>query len=105
MDKISQDIAVATRAQRDVGLKGDHWDNHAIAKHLLLDEIDSTKPVSFTYRLDQERRDLLLAHARQDAAHALCNTDSLLKRVRTLTRLVYLLLAVSVAILLRLYVH
>jgi hypothetical protein len=105
MDETTRDIAATTTAQREVGLKGDHWDNHAIAKHLLLEEIDSTKTVRFTYHLDQERRDVLLAHARQDASHALCNTNSLLKRVRILTWLVYLLLTITLAILLRLYIH
>ena len=47
----------------------------------------------------------MLAHARQDAAHALCNTDSLLKRVRILTRLVYLLLAITLAILVAFVIH
>jgi hypothetical protein len=106
MDEATRKIAASITGQREVGLKGDHWDNYAIAQGVLHDEIDSdSKTVRFPYRFDQEQRDALLAHARQDAAHALCNTGSLLKRIRTLTRLVYLLLAISLAILWRLYVH
>jgi hypothetical protein len=106
MEKATRNIAASIRGQREVGLKGDHWDNYAIAQGVLRDEIDSdSKTGRFPFNLDQETRDILLAHARQDAAHALCNTASVLKRVRTLTRLVYLLLAINVVILLRLYVH
>jgi hypothetical protein len=39
-----------------------------------------------TYQLDQETRDRLLAHARQDAAEALLNTRSLLDELHRLKK-------------------
>ena len=38
------------------------------------------------YDLDQETRDRLLAHARQDAAHALINTGDILNQLAIIAR-------------------
>jgi hypothetical protein len=43
------------------------------------------------YNLQDDTRDRLLAHARQDAAHALCNTVTLLDQVKILRRATFTL--------------
>lgn len=74
-------------------MKGDSWDNHAIAHGTLQGDLGTNGKPRDPYYLDDMTRDILIAHSRQDAAHALLNTMSLLKRVRQLTIAVYILVA------------
>jgi hypothetical protein len=78
--------------------------DHALGS-LLIDlgtRPDPTRSGRHFYNLDEKTRDILLAHARQDAAHAFFNTKSLLERVAELKRLVRLvfLLPLLVAVML-----
>jgi hypothetical protein len=79
-------------AQRLVGRRGDVWDNLAIARATVEDELGERgwPPVD----LDPIVRDTLIVHDRQDTAHALLNTSVLLKRLSELTFLVYLQFAI-----------
>jgi hypothetical protein len=52
-----------------------------------------------TYELDEDTRDRLLAHGRQDAAHAVYNSSSLLDEVQLLRHQVRRLANMSVAAL------
>jgi hypothetical protein len=62
-----------------MGLKGAHWDNYAIGRDVLHGELGwNDEPPRNEYFLEKNTQDTLLAHSRQDAAHALCNTKSLL---------------------------
>ncbi|ACB27625.1 hypothetical protein [Methylobacterium radiotolerans] len=92
-DDTNDRIRFAIRAQRDLGMKGDSWDNHAIAHGTLQGDLGTNGKPRDPYYLDDVTRDILIAHSRQDAAHGLLNTMSLLKRVRQLTIAVYLLMA------------
>jgi hypothetical protein len=96
MKKYNDQIRAQIAAQRDLGMKGDFWNNHAIARGVVNEDIDPDNYVHGMYHLNETMRDTLLAHTREDAAHALLNTTSLLKRVRLLTWLVYLLLAIAI---------
>lgn len=51
--------------------------NQDVAYRTTMDEVEGRSPA--VYDLDDERRDVLIVHARQDAAHALCNTISAAK--------------------------
>jgi hypothetical protein len=53
--------------------------NAAIAKNVLHEELGYYSDQPCSYNLDQSTRDTLLAHARQDAAHALVINISLLR--------------------------
>ncbi len=60
-------------------MKGEHWDNYAIARYTLHDELGMHgEHAQHTYDLSRDEYHTLLAHGRQDAAHTLCNTKSLL---------------------------
>lgn len=78
-DKWSKSIRSQIKAQREFGQRGAHWDNYAIAQNVLHEEIED----GIGYGLSRDQLDRLLAHARQDAAHALCNTKSLLEGERS----------------------
>ena len=66
-------------SQRSMGMKGEHWDNYAIARNVLQEEIGlHGEPPRESYHFSQGTYEVLLAHSRQDVAHALCNTKSLL---------------------------
>ncbi len=58
------------------------WDNHAVAVGTLEEELGyyGEKPLPY-YEMDEAVRHRLIAHTRQDVAHALCNTHSLWKRL------------------------
>ena len=63
------------QGQRVVGLKGSNWDNHAVALITLDGDLGRLSDRGGSQlNLDQSTRDTLLAHARQDAAHAVANT-------------------------------
>jgi hypothetical protein len=60
--------------------------NRVTAKEILQEEMGQRSLPQREYGLDQTTRDRLLAHTRQDAAHALLNTMTLMKEVRELRR-------------------
>jgi len=67
------------KKQHQMGLKGDHWDNYAVAYYTLEGELGlNGQTAQHVYDLNQEQVNTLLVHARQDAAHTLGNTRSLL---------------------------
>lgn len=83
-----------------VGKTGDSWRNHAVAQNTLQDELGEF-PANFQshYELDEATRDRLLAHTRQDSAHALLNTISLLLRLQWLQRQLTIFMLVTVGLL------
>ena len=98
MSKRDENLRFAIKAQHALGMKGDNWDNYAIARETLQGDLGYEGGSKASYNLDTDTRDILIAHARQDAAHALCNTTSLLGRVQVLTRLVYLLIVICLGL-------
>ncbi len=68
--------------------------------HEDLGYLKKTWPTS--YSLDEETRDRLIAHARQDAAHAVVNTTRLRKMAIDLTRtkrLTWISIALNIAVI------
>ncbi|MCJ2112970.1 hypothetical protein MKK64_17455 [Methylobacterium sp. E-025] len=100
MTSTSERIKAGLWANHALGVKGDSADGGVIARETLHDELGYNGPPETQYDLDQGTRDILLAHARQDAAHALCNSIALLKRVKELTRAVYLLGSITIVLVL-----
>lgn len=56
----------------------------ATAQNVLHEDLGYFATKSAEYDLDQTTRDKLLAHARQDAAHAVCAATTVAKEVRRL---------------------
>jgi hypothetical protein len=93
-------LSSALKALRLVGKTGDSWDNHAVAQNILHEELGQfPATLQGEYDLDEVVRDRLLAHGRQDTAHALANTISLLRRIQNLERLVSLFGAITLSLL------
>jgi hypothetical protein len=70
---------------RDLGRKGPTWEAQALSRCTLHEDLgyysDSTNS---DYGLDEATRDRLIAHARQDAAHAVAASKYILDRLSTL---------------------
>jgi hypothetical protein len=78
-EAVMTDLQARITKQRQMGLKGEHWDNYAVAYNTLEGELGlNGQTAQHVYDLNQEQVNTLLVHARQDAAHALGNTRSLL---------------------------
>jgi hypothetical protein len=76
--------------------------NHTIAQHTLDQELGRYgEELQQFYGFDRDIADTLLAHGRQDAAHALLNTMTLMKDVRLLKYLVLLVLGLVIVLLFR----
>ncbi|MHC2454523.1 hypothetical protein ACVMIX_001164 [Rhizobium leguminosarum] len=74
----------------------------AIARNILHEELGQFEDSALaTYNLDDTTRDRLIAHARQDAAHAIMGIGTLTNEVRSLRRsisAVVVLLVVLIAV-------
>jgi hypothetical protein len=62
--------------------------NAVVAKNVLHEELGYIGEPREPYHLDQDTRDILLKHARQDAAHALANSTSVLRELRTIRKII-----------------
>jgi hypothetical protein len=86
--KIALDRSMHVRPKIDLSGHGTtDWkahDNRKIAHHTLRYELGDFADRPPPYHLDQDKRDMLLVHARQDAKHALLNTISLMEEVHRL---------------------
>jgi hypothetical protein len=90
-------LIAVTKANAEMGGRTDpHSQNLFVASNVLKEELglydDYHQP---DYDLDKATADVLLAHARQDAAHALSNTASILEvlsSIRTQLRIGLVLL-------------
>jgi hypothetical protein len=107
--------AAAKRRQSDIRLKvaitqiprsADDYDskiNYFVAREVVQLELEGADPIGYC-SLTDTTRDMLIAHTRQDAAHALLNTISLVSRVRWLTTMVRALLGLVVLLVIALSV-
>jgi hypothetical protein len=76
---------------RDTGATDPSSLNFIAAKNILHEDLGRFDTILHWYRLDDDARDRLIAHTRQDAAHALLNTATLLDQVRALRRGLWLI--------------
>jgi hypothetical protein len=82
-----QALVIALKTQRDLFIWGSNWNkqaNHVVARNVLHAELGRYSDDLPIYNLDQETRDRLLVHARQDAAEALYHASSLMDDVHQL---------------------
>jgi hypothetical protein len=104
------DLTSTLKAWRSMGMTSEHQENLAIAKNVTNEEMGRYGEHAIEYSLSQKTRDTLLSHGRQDAAHALCNTKSLLdlnakisSQLATLNSLMVLALCLLGVIVVKLY--
>jgi hypothetical protein len=104
------DLATSLKSLRDMGLTSEHHANLAVAKNVTNEELGRYGEHPLEYALKQKTKDTLLAHGRQDAAHALCNTKSILdqnakisSRLNTLNWLMVVAVCMLGAIVAKLY--
>jgi hypothetical protein len=90
-------LAELIKSQRAEGLKGESWDNYAVARYTTEKElIERAGSLVDKYDMDDRMRDALLTNCRQDVAHAVANTTSILRSVRDLKFLAWANLALVV---------
>lgn len=77
---------------RTEGRIGASWENYAVA-HITLREDLGEFGQSPGLTFDEHVRDQLIAHARQDVAHAVSNTTSILSQLRTIRIMLIVCLA------------
>ena len=104
------DLASTLKAWRSMGLTSEHQANLAVAKNVTNEEMGRYGEHPLEYALKQKTKDTLLAHGRQDAAHALCNTKSILdqnakisSQLNTLNWLMVVVVCMLGAIVAKLY--
>lgn len=93
-----ENLALSLRAVRDLG-GGQEALDAATARNILHEELGYFKSKSTDYTLDEVTRDRLLAHARQDAAHALIATLTTGRNVKNLERAISLLVLCALALI------
>lgn len=71
----------------------------ATARNILHEELGRFEGDLTSYDLDQQTRDRLIAHTRQDAAHAVLSVGSLSKEVRALRGTIRILMVLVIALL------
>jgi hypothetical protein len=93
-----------------MGMTSEHQANYLVAKNVADEEMGRYGDHPLEYSLQQKTKDTLLAHGRQDAAHALCNTKSIMdqnahisSQLRTSNLLALLTVGMLVAIVVKLY--
>jgi hypothetical protein len=57
MKKYEEEFRASLIAQRELGMRGDSWDNYALARTVLRDDLDKDNDAT-PYNIDEERRDL-----------------------------------------------
>jgi hypothetical protein len=80
-------LKIALDVNRRYSLPGTDLDkqaNHIVARNVLDSELGKFADTQPIYRLDQDTRDRLIVHGRQDAAEALCQTRSLMDEIHQL---------------------
>jgi hypothetical protein len=80
-------LETALKTQRMLFVRGSDWNkqaNHIIARNVFDSELGRYADDLPVYHLDEDTRDRLLAHARKDAAEALCHLRYLMDEVHQL---------------------
>src|SRR2546430_8432773 len=86
---MGEQLDMELRSARSFAVRGEdeaRRDNAIYARILMEDDLGRYAEGPRPYEVDQEHRDILLAHARKDAAEALANTRAVLAEVRSIQR-------------------
>lgn len=89
-------LKIQLAMSKDMGWKDANALNGVVARNVLHEDLGRYEGHLHVYNLSDDARDRLLAHARQDAAHALCNTSSLLDQVKALRRTMLTLIGLMI---------
>jgi hypothetical protein len=92
-DHLKMHLAIS----KDMGWKDPNALNLVVARNVLQEDLGRFNGRLHPYHLDDDTRDRLLAHARQDAAHALGNTAALLDQIRSLRRTMFVLIGLMIS--------
>lgn len=84
-DQLRMELSSA-RSFAPPGADGERRDNAIYARIAMEDDLGRYAEGPRPYEMDQDHRDILLAHARRDAAEALANTRTVLAEVRSIRR-------------------
>jgi hypothetical protein len=88
-------LAAAIAFIQSKGAQRDHDINSVVARDVMFGESFERDSNSQVYNFNKEVIDVLLAHGRQDTAHALCNTHAILLRVGRIETLIKWTLALT----------
>jgi hypothetical protein len=102
LEKAEEHLRQQLSFAKDTGTKDASTLNSIVAKNVLHDDLGRFDTFPKWYQLDNDTRDRLIAHTRQDAVHALLNTVTLLEQIRTLQRGLRIVLVLVFALLLAL---
>lgn len=94
-----QDLKVRLETIRTVEGNNQAAFDETAARNILHEDLGRFDGEVTTYGLDQATRDRLIAHTRQDAAHAVLSVGSLSKEVRGLRRSIKRVIALLFAVL------
>ncbi|MBY5317914.1 hypothetical protein GR210_27055 [Rhizobium leguminosarum] len=94
-----QDLQTRLQAIRSLGGNDQAFVDATIARNILHEDLGQFEGSLTTYNLDDATRDRLIAHARQDAAHAVMSASSLSKDVGGLKRSINLLIGLMAVLL------
>jgi hypothetical protein len=95
-------LASALKTRKSMGITSEHQANYLVAKNVADEEMGRYGEYPLEYSLQQKTKNTLLAHGRQDVAHALCNTKSIMDqnaRIAAQLRLLNFLVLVTVCLL------
>jgi hypothetical protein len=96
----SEDLNAAVRAQKSMTGNDPFWINRAISAHGLHADLGIFRDHEVPYYdMDEHIRDRLIAHARQDAAHALLNTHSIFAELAGIRRRQYMIIVLFISII------
>src|ERR1700682_2013588 len=82
-------LAASLKAAKSMFVRGSNWDkqaNHIVSRNVLASDLGRYSDPLPAYHLDEDTRDRLLAHARQDAAETLCHVTTLMDEVHELRK-------------------
>ena len=98
----NEDWFALKRAMKEVGNGSEQAIDAEMGRHVLHGDLGRFRDEGLTnYYLDEDTRDRLIAHARQDASHAVIVASRTSKRVRQLWWMAVVILGLLLAILVR----
>ena len=92
-------LKLALKAHKDFGLPGQFHENAVVARNVLHEDLGYYTEKPTDYGGDPNLICRLAAHARQDAAHALVNTDTIMDDLRRIKRRQWVVIALLVLVL------
>jgi hypothetical protein len=93
----------ALKAQAEFGPRDVFWRHEAIARNVLQEDLGEFSDLPKEYGDDPHVICRLAAHARQDASHAVLNTNAILREVQGIKRVVWMIAALIFLLIFKLF--